>query len=88
MLQRVKGLLLFQISTGLSFGDLWSDCAIKETEVGKVQVEGEVIHVIVQRCTNMTGFFDRIPTSTKSEIILSRKTETEKKVLPKGRDFH
>lgn len=65
---------------------------------GKVQIEGEVIHVVVQRCMDMSGLFNQIPPSNKSELAdgtqfkkqLSSgyKRESVKKVLPKGRNFH
>lgn len=61
---------------------------------GKVQIEGEVIHVVVQRCTNMSSLFDKIPTSSKAmhaddpQTGSGNKKESVKKVLPKGRNFH
>lgn len=69
---------------------------------GKVQIEGEVIHVVVQRCMNMSGLFDKIPASAKAGLELAdrngRPTNpgskslnpkgSVKKVLPKGRNFH
>lgn len=36
MLERVRDLYLFQISTGLSYGDIWSDFEIMESESGQV----------------------------------------------------
>lgn len=61
---------------------------------GKVQIEGEVIHIVVQRCTNMSSLFDKIPTSSKAmhaddpQTGSGNKKESVKKVLPKGRNFH
>jgi error-prone DNA polymerase len=62
---------------------------------GKVQIEGEVIHIVVQRCTNMSGLFDKIPASVKSAHAgddqhtgSGSRKESGKKVLPKGRNFH
>lgn len=62
MLQRVKDLFLFQISTGLSFGDLWSDFEIKETEAGKV--------LIGSRAKNGQEFF--VPLDPVAEMILDK----------------
>lgn len=62
---------------------------------GKVQIEGEVIHIVVQRCMNMSGLFDKIQASAKVanadgdyNMGSSSKKESGKKALPKGRDFH
>lgn len=68
---------------------------------GKVQIEGEVIHVVVHRCLNMSALFSKLPNSTKtvrpaddqhgeltgSTMRLPAK-EPFKKTLPKGRNFH
>ena len=69
---------------------------------GKVQIEGEVIHIVVQRCMNMSGLFDKLPHSIVSTNARSYQGEeikafssdqknakgSAKKVLPKGRNFH
>lgn len=65
---------------------------------GKVQIEGEVIHVVAHRCMNMSALFDKLPDSiTDTEQQGQSKTATNtkatkkdsvKKVLPKGRNFH
>lgn len=69
---------------------------------GKVQIEGEVIHIVVHRCMNMSGLFNKMPDSTKTvrpaddqhgELTGSNLPsiigkEPFKKVLPGGRNFH
>jgi error-prone DNA polymerase len=69
---------------------------------GKLQIEGEVIHVIVSRCYNMTKYLSQliqpqeeaadrptlfnIETITKDENIHSTDLK-EKKVFSEGRNF-
>jgi hypothetical protein len=63
---------------------------------GKLQIEGEVIHVIVKRCFNLTKLLSGL-TSTGSEdvpvLTLSRADETTspipdaRNIFHKGRNF-
>lgn len=62
---------------------------------GKVQVEGEVIHLIVHRCVNMSGLFDRVKQTEDSAEQGAQQNVSDpsekrrtKAVLPKGRNFH
>lgn len=68
---------------------------------GKVQIEGEVIHVVVHRCYNQSALFHKMPDSTKTirpsvdqngELTGSNSGkaahESFKKILPGGRNFH
>ena len=64
---------------------------------GKLQVEGEVIHVIVQRCFDMTRLLRRLTEVASDEqpiLTLARADETsipahaQEDVFHKGRNFH
>jgi len=64
---------------------------------GKLQVEGEVIHVIVQRCFDMTRLLRRLTEVINDELpilTLARADETsipahaQEDVFHKGRNFH
>jgi error-prone DNA polymerase len=64
---------------------------------GKLQVEGEVIHVIVQRCFNMTRLLRRLTEVANDELpilTLARSDETsipahaQEDIFHKGRNFH
>jgi error-prone DNA polymerase len=64
---------------------------------GKLQVEAEVIHVIVQRCFNMTRLLRRLTDVADDELpilTLARADETsipahaQEDVFHKGRNFH
>ncbi|MDR6940929.1 error-prone DNA polymerase [Mucilaginibacter pocheonensis] len=70
---------------------------------GRLQVEGEVIHVVVSRCYNMNGLLKKltvVPIEEQSLTSLSRGDETtepapeqqrgavQKHVFHKGRNFH
>jgi error-prone DNA polymerase len=64
---------------------------------GKLQVEGEVIHVIVQRCFDMTRLLHRLTEIANDELpilTLARADETsipahaQDDVFHKGRNFH
>ena len=70
---------------------------------GRLQVEGEVIHVVVSRCYNMNGLLKKltmVPVEEQSLTSLSRGDETtepapeqqrgavQKHVFHKGRNFH
>lgn len=59
---------------------------------GKLQREGEVIHVIVKRCFNVTGLLGKLTaTETNLSIQMSRADETtspfQAKMFPDGRNF-
>lgn len=57
---------------------------------GKLQIEGEVIHVIVSKCYNISGFL-KILTQTEDDQTSLFKTNTqseEQPVFHKGRNFH
>lgn len=68
---------------------------------GKVQIEGEVIHVVVKRCMDMSGLFSKMPDSTKtvrptddqhgeltgSKVKWSKKKDNSGTTLPDGRNF-
>ncbi|MGV3632250.1 MAG: error-prone DNA polymerase [Bacteroidota bacterium] len=65
---------------------------------GKVQIEGEVIHVVVHRCINMSGLFNNIPDSINTGVPDNDQAKpgtkrtslkgTSTLVLPNGRNFH
>ena len=64
---------------------------------GKLQVEGEVIHVIVQRCFNMTRLLRHLTEAVNDEqpiLTLARADETsipahaQEDIFHKGRNFH
>jgi error-prone DNA polymerase len=59
---------------------------------GKLQKEGEVIHVIVKRCFNVTGLLGKLTaTEANLSVQLSRADETtspfQAKMFPDGRNF-
>ena len=74
---------------------------IGSLEIGKLQVEGEVIHVVAARCFNMNFLLSRLTDVHSDELpalILSRADETtspvpdqrganKKEVFYKGRNF-
>jgi site-specific recombinase XerD len=62
MLQKVKDLYLFQITTGLSFADLWSKFQVECTESGKVLTGA--------RAKNGQEFF--VPLDPVAEMILGK----------------
>ena len=58
---------------------------------GKLQIEGDVIHVIVNACYNFSPLLKKlIPTSKKEVSVLTLSRADEKTELPihKGRNFH
>jgi error-prone DNA polymerase len=58
---------------------------------GKLQIEGDVIHVIVHGCYNFSTLLKKlIPTSKKEVSVLTLSRADEKTELPihKGRNFH
>lgn len=58
---------------------------------GKLQKEGEVIHVIVKRCFNVTGLLGKLTADTNLSVQMSRADETTSpvraKVFSDGRNF-
>jgi error-prone DNA polymerase len=57
---------------------------------GKVQIEGDVIHVIVHACYNFSALLRKlIPTSKKEVSVLTLSRADEKTELPlhRGRNF-
>jgi len=64
---------------------------------GKVQIEGEVIHLVVQRCFNLTGLLNGLASDmargdeTTKPVSNERNTPVDKKarkeVFYKGRNF-
>jgi error-prone DNA polymerase len=60
---------------------------------GKLQIEGEVIHVIVSKCYNVSAFM-KVLTQTdtdelqKASLFHNPKQSQEKLVFPNSRDFH
>ncbi|MBC7914406.1 MAG: error-prone DNA polymerase, partial [Pyrinomonadaceae bacterium] len=61
---------------------------------GKVQIEGEVIHVIVQRCFNLNGMLKGIKHADDFPVLAvagadekNRMGVLEKEVIPKARNF-
>jgi len=68
---------------------------------GKVQIEGEVIHVVVKRCMDMSGLFTKTADATKtvrgaddqygeltgSDVKRLNKKTSSKHLMPNGRNF-
>jgi error-prone DNA polymerase len=53
---------------------------------GKLQVEGEVIHVIVQRCYNFSPLLKTLTASNKEELPLLTLAYPDEKSLPANPD--
>lgn len=59
---------------------------------GKLQIEGEVIHVITNRCHNLSPLLKNMATNTDPEVALETLSRADEKdpedVFHKGRNFH